>query len=209
VEGGVRSQSLCLYTNNSYILTRKWLKRLNLAFVVEFEPSSTDCPPKRRDSFAKMRLLQRLSNGDIGLTGKLRDDSVPRYAILSHTMGDESEEVTFNAMVRGTCRDKAGYEKNKFCSEQAARDGLQHSGWTVVVSTNQSRRSFRMPSHPCFVGTSAPQSATFTCPMSRIRRHRLHGNKHFGRADGSLAAGRFRSSSRRCRWNSSPKMPAD
>jgi hypothetical protein len=73
-----------------------------------------------------MRLLQRLSNGDIVLTGKLRDHTIPPYAILSHTWGDESEEVNFDDMVRGAGRGKAGYEKLIFCGEKAAKDGLQY-----------------------------------------------------------------------------------
>jgi len=73
-----------------------------------------------------MRLLELLPNRDIRLTRKLLDNAIPRYAILSHTWGDESEEVTFEDMDSGSGRGKAGYKKIKFCSEQAARDGLRY-----------------------------------------------------------------------------------
>ena len=73
-----------------------------------------------------MRLLQILSNGDIGLTRNLRNDAIPSYAILSHRWKDDSQEVTFDDMAEGTGQGKAGYEKIKFCGEQAARDGLQY-----------------------------------------------------------------------------------
>ncbi|KAF2184207.1 HET-domain-containing protein [Zopfia rhizophila CBS 207.26] len=73
-----------------------------------------------------MRLLEVLPNGDFRLTGKLLDDAIPPYAILSHTWGDESQEVTLEDIVGGSGRGKAGYEKIKFCGEQAARDGLQY-----------------------------------------------------------------------------------
>jgi hypothetical protein len=73
-----------------------------------------------------MRLLELLSNGDFRLTRKLLDSAISRYAILSHTWGDESEEVTFEDMVEGAGRGKAGFEKIKFCGEQAARDGLRY-----------------------------------------------------------------------------------
>jgi hypothetical protein len=73
-----------------------------------------------------MRLLELLSNGDFRLTGKLLDNAIPRYAILSHTWGDESQEVTFEDMVEGSGQGKAGYEKIKFCGEQTARDGLRY-----------------------------------------------------------------------------------
>jgi hypothetical protein len=48
----------------------------------------------------------------------------PPYAILSHTWGPDHEEVTFNNLVNNTGRDKVGYNKIKFCGNQAARDGL-------------------------------------------------------------------------------------
>jgi len=73
-----------------------------------------------------MRLLQRLSNGEIVLIRNLQDDAIPRYAILSHTWGNENEEVTFDDMVHGLGRGKAGYDKINFCGEQAAHDGLQY-----------------------------------------------------------------------------------
>ncbi|KAI9662986.1 MAG: hypothetical protein M1821_008033 [Bathelium mastoideum] len=73
-----------------------------------------------------MRLLELLPNGDIRLARHLKHDANPPYAILSHTWGEESEEVTFEEMDKGSGRHKAGYEKIKFCGEQAARDGLQY-----------------------------------------------------------------------------------
>jgi hypothetical protein len=84
-----------------------------------------------------MRLLQRLSNGYIALTGNFRDDAIPQYAILSHTWGNEEEEVTFDDMVRGKGRDKAGFDKIKFCAEQAARDGLKYF-WVDSCCINKS-----------------------------------------------------------------------
>jgi len=73
-----------------------------------------------------MRLLQILPNGDFRLTPRLHEDTVPQYAILSHTWGDENQEVTFEDIVGGTGRGKAGYKKIKFCGEQAARESLQY-----------------------------------------------------------------------------------
>ncbi len=49
---------------------------------------------------------------------------MPVYAILSHTWGLESEEVTFQDIMDGTGKDKAGYEKIRFCADQARRHGL-------------------------------------------------------------------------------------
>jgi hypothetical protein len=50
--------------------------------------------------------------------------SIPPYAILSHTWGDD--EFLFEDLVNGTGESKAGYEKIIFCGEQAAHDSLQY-----------------------------------------------------------------------------------
>ncbi|MCJ1483295.1 hypothetical protein MMC06_003462 [Schaereria dolodes] len=71
-----------------------------------------------------MRLLEHLPNGDFCLTEKFLNDATPQYAILSHTWG--SEEVIYEDMVEASYRNKAGYEKIKFCGEQAAIDGLRY-----------------------------------------------------------------------------------
>ncbi|KAL9095674.1 MAG: hypothetical protein Q9165_002106 [Trypethelium subeluteriae] len=73
-----------------------------------------------------MRLLEILSNGDFRLTKKFLDNAIPRYAILSHRWGDESQEVTYEDMAEGLGQSKPGYEKIKFCGQQAVRDGLQY-----------------------------------------------------------------------------------
>ncbi|PVH67344.1 HET-domain-containing protein, partial [Cadophora sp. DSE1049] len=53
-------------------------------------------------------------------------DNIPNYAILSHTWGTDTEEVTFRDMTDGTGKDKTGYSKIRFCGEQARHDGLQY-----------------------------------------------------------------------------------
>ena len=40
----------------------------------------------------------------------------------------EGKEVTFEDLQNGTGTKKAGYEKIRFCAEQARRDGLQYFG---------------------------------------------------------------------------------
>jgi len=72
-----------------------------------------------------MRLLERDKDGEITLTRDLFGDNVPKYAILSHTWGDDTEEVSFKDLMDGTGKRKPGYDKIRFCSEQAHRDGLQ------------------------------------------------------------------------------------
>ncbi|KAH8730454.1 hypothetical protein GQ44DRAFT_756360 [Phaeosphaeriaceae sp. PMI808] len=71
-----------------------------------------------------MRLLKRLSDGSFGLTS-FNNDSLPPYAILSHTW-TEGQEVTYNELVAGIGQDKAGYAKIRFCGERAAADSLDY-----------------------------------------------------------------------------------
>jgi WD40 repeat protein len=74
-----------------------------------------------------MRLLRCDNNGEISLVNDLVDrDTIPPYAILSHTWGDDDKEVTFADLIRGTGEDKPGYGKIKFCGEQARQAGLEY-----------------------------------------------------------------------------------
>lgn len=71
-----------------------------------------------------MRLLRLEDNGTFSLiehTSRI----VPPYAILSHTWGLDDEEVTYQDIIAGVGRSKAGYRKLDFCGRRAAKDGLQ------------------------------------------------------------------------------------
>ena len=70
-----------------------------------------------------MRLLQYNSDGDFSLT-EFVESNIPKYAILSHRWG--AEEITFKDLIDGTSKSKAGYNKLRFCGEQAKRNGLQY-----------------------------------------------------------------------------------
>ncbi|KAK0620827.1 heterokaryon incompatibility [Immersiella caudata] len=71
-----------------------------------------------------MRLLKCGGNGELKLAGPFPPDSIPPYAILSHTWG--SEEITFEDLRDGTGVDKRGWLKLEFCTDQARRDGFKH-----------------------------------------------------------------------------------
>jgi len=71
-----------------------------------------------------MRLLE-VVNGEFRFTQDLVSD-IPRYAILSHTWGADTEEVTFHDLIDSTGQHKLGWEKIKFCAEQARRDCLRY-----------------------------------------------------------------------------------
>jgi hypothetical protein len=72
-----------------------------------------------------MRLLKRNDDGEFSLT-KNFSNHIPKYAILSHTWGADTEEVNFRDLIDGTGESKDGYRKIRFCGEQASRDGLQY-----------------------------------------------------------------------------------
>ncbi|KAH6698203.1 hypothetical protein BKA61DRAFT_530771 [Leptodontidium sp. MPI-SDFR-AT-0119] len=85
-----------------------------------------------------MRLLLQNEIGRFTFTKELKsDDQIPRYAILSHTWGPDNEEVTFEDMINGTGEDKLGYEKIRFCGEQARKDGLLYF-WIDTCCINKS-----------------------------------------------------------------------
>jgi hypothetical protein len=74
-----------------------------------------------------MRLLQRSDDGEFNLTDDFGDgDEIPSYAILSHTWGADGDEVTFEDVAGGTGKAKPGYEKIRFCGEQARHDDLKY-----------------------------------------------------------------------------------
>ncbi|TGO41611.1 hypothetical protein BHYA_0019g00420 [Botrytis hyacinthi] len=73
-----------------------------------------------------MHLLECNSEGQFILVGNIDDNKSPEYAILSHTWGAETDELTFQDLLNGTGQGKSGYRKLQFCGEQAKRDGLQY-----------------------------------------------------------------------------------
>ena len=74
-----------------------------------------------------MRLLQRSNDTEFSHTREyVGHDTIPPYAILSHTWGSDYEEVTFEDIRNGTGGSKLGYAKLRFCGGQAKRDGLQY-----------------------------------------------------------------------------------
>jgi hypothetical protein len=54
--------------------------------------------------------------------------NTPPYAILSHTWGEDHEEVTFKDIYKGKGKGKTklGYKKLRFCAKQAAKDNLEY-----------------------------------------------------------------------------------
>jgi hypothetical protein len=86
-----------------------------------------------------MRLLELKSGGESSLTRDLIDN-IPPYAILSHTWGADTEEVSFGDLLSGTGKVKFGYGKIRFCEEQARRDGLQYC-WVDTCCIDKSNNN--------------------------------------------------------------------
>ncbi|OAG11168.1 WD40 repeat-like protein [Paraphaeosphaeria sporulosa] len=84
-----------------------------------------------------MRLLQCSdSDGYHSMIALPGNEAVPPYAILSHTWGAEGDEVTFDDLINGTGTDKPGYDKIRFCADQARQDGLEYF-WIDSCCINQ------------------------------------------------------------------------
>jgi Heterokaryon incompatibility protein (HET) len=74
-----------------------------------------------------MRLMKYNNIDEFSLTEDLiNEDMIPRYAILSHTWGADTEEVSFKDMMDGTGMRKPGYDKIRFCGKRARCDDLQY-----------------------------------------------------------------------------------
>ncbi|CAN9465448.1 unnamed protein product [Alternaria alternata] len=72
-----------------------------------------------------MRLLHHDQGGGLVLT-RFDDYEQPTYTILSHTWGNDEEEVSFADLMNGGGKDKLGYNKVRLCGEQTRRDGFQY-----------------------------------------------------------------------------------
>jgi hypothetical protein len=87
-----------------------------------------------------MRLLHYDEDGRIRLTSKFSRDTIPSYAILSHTWLNEDEELTFEEIVNGSNKSKGGYSKLEFCAKQAKRDGLKYF-WVDTCCINKADKA--------------------------------------------------------------------
>jgi hypothetical protein len=77
------------------------------------------------DDSLLMRLLQLKDDGEFTVA-EFVGKNIPPYAVLSHTWGLNSEEVSLKDLIDGTGKSKAGYKKIRLCGKQAANDGLQY-----------------------------------------------------------------------------------
>jgi ankyrin repeat protein len=83
-----------------------------------------------------MRLLQFDEHGEPSLV-EFVSTNLPRYAVLSHTWGEDAQEVTYQDIENGKGRQKYGWHKLQFCRDRAKHDGLQYS-WIDTCCINKS-----------------------------------------------------------------------
>ncbi|KAI9150737.1 WD40 repeat-like protein [Paramyrothecium foliicola] len=87
-----------------------------------------------------MRLLRFSNTGRVYFTNFADEKTIPPYAILSHTWGPDADEVKFEDIVNETYETKTGYEKIRFCGEQAQQDDL-HYFWIDTCCINRTDKS--------------------------------------------------------------------
>ncbi|KAF2630885.1 HET-domain-containing protein [Macroventuria anomochaeta] len=92
-----------------------------------------------------MRLLYTSSDGRLSSTEDLISGKIPPYAILSHTW-QEGQEVTFDDLKNLdnvediNAQNKEGYQKLRFCAQQAKRNGLDYF-WVDTCCIDKSNSS--------------------------------------------------------------------
>jgi len=80
-----------------------------------------------------VRLLQRNDAGEFSLTRDLvGDDTIPPYAILSHTW-DEDEEVTLADILDGTGKSNLGMTSSDSALTKLSAMACSTAGWTLVA----------------------------------------------------------------------------
>ncbi|KAI0548332.1 heterokaryon incompatibility protein-domain-containing protein [Xylaria curta] len=129
-----------------------------------------------------MRLLQIEEDNFSFTKVYARDDEIPSYAIVSHTWGDEEDEILMTDIKENIYKKKAAYLKLKVCSAKAYAEGLRHI-WMDTCCINQTDtvelarsinsmyRWYRNAAR-CYVYLSDVQSAsaesTAASPLSKI-----------------------------------------
>ena len=87
-----------------------------------------------------MRLLRTDETSEFSLTEDLPEGRLPPYAILSHRWLADTEEPTFEDLVHGRGKEKLGYQKLRFCGEQAREDEIAHF-WVDTCCINKANKA--------------------------------------------------------------------
>ncbi|KAH7064401.1 heterokaryon incompatibility protein-domain-containing protein [Paraphoma chrysanthemicola] len=83
-----------------------------------------------------MRLLQLKDNYEVPFVNFIGDE-IPPYAILSHTWGPNDSEVSYEDIVGGVGKNKAGYKKIVSCGRLALTNKLEYF-WVDTCAIDKS-----------------------------------------------------------------------
>jgi hypothetical protein len=145
-----------------------------------------------------MRLLEIKTLCEFSLTKDLIDN-IPPYAILSHTWGDDEEEVAFNDLAIGAGRVRLDIKRSNYAQSKPLVMAYSISGGILVVLINRTTSSSQRLSTLCFGGIEMRPNVTYICQMFRqmttIRTTYPSslGNRLLGKADGLPGARHYKS----------------
>jgi hypothetical protein len=140
-----------------------------------------------------MRLLLRSDTGEFSLTNDLvGDDTIPPYAILSHTWGANAEEVTFEDLTMALAKISLAMRRSGSVENKPDKMTRNTFGLTPVALTRQITPNSRRLLTLCLAGTATRLDATSICQMFQTLPSiptrtltRGRGNRISGKADGS------------------------
>ncbi|KFY42346.1 hypothetical protein V494_02473 [Pseudogymnoascus sp. VKM F-4513 (FW-928)] len=124
-------------------------------------------------------------------------ESIPKYAILSHTWGED--EVTYKDIVKRPQEAARGYRKIKDCALQHLKTVSVTFRLTHAVSTKPAVQSCPSQLIPCFGGIVMPTYATptYLTPQNAFQTLIIgRGYQNFKHRVGLLGAGPYRNSLR-------------
>ena len=145
-----------------------------------------------------MRLLHFSQHGELSLTKDLVSN-IPPYAILSHTWGNDDDEVTFDDLTNGLGKSKTGYTKLQFCGNQARKDKIEYF-WVDTCCINKANHAelseaitsmFRWYHNAVKCYVYLPDVSTSAHTMTVVKMSR-HGIQPFGSVDGLHEAGHYK-----------------
>ncbi len=143
-----------------------------------------------------MRLLKIDMHGHLRLTKDFTKETPP-YAILSHTWGEDEDEVTFEDLKKSSWTGKQGCAKIHFCGTQARKDALDYFGvdtccinkanLTELSESITSMFRWYQNAEKCYVYlsdvTASRSDVGQTCPSRKYGR----GESWLGTQDWSVA----------------------
>lgn len=108
-----------------------------------------------------MRLSHVEDNGELSLVEYMERD-IPPYGILSHPWGADMEEVTYEKLMQGVGKNKAGDRKISFCAKQASKEGLRFFWVDTCCINKENKAELSYAINLCTAVTIMQPSVMFT-----------------------------------------------